>query len=167
MALKTWVYNNAKLKMLQGTFTADMIVGTIDADTLVHFMLMKNTYPALADPASVYVADIVTYETDADGYVGGHAGADRMPLLGAKAWSAATNDIKYTSGTTTVTWSAIGDVGGNHSVGAAVMYIEKASDATSTLLACFEFTAAVTLNSGNFVLTIAAGGLLNGTHVAT
>jgi len=127
-----------------------------------------GSYVTAVNQDSDFVGDIAaTYEIVATNYTGGYNGAGRHALTTTGLWAVDdTNDLaKFTCGDAAV-WTALGGAV-NDTIGGAVLFKQITNDASSPLIAFYELATAVPTNGGNFTLTIAAGGLITGTHIAT
>jgi hypothetical protein len=144
-------YNNG----VDALFATENIAGGSPA--VFKIMPVKTSY---VFSATTQDEDVLTNsaanEIVATTYVGGHAGSGRKTTTVTHQNNDTTDPGRVEIACSNVTWTALGGAT-NDTIHGFVLFIEKASDATSIPI-CFFDTTDTTTNGGNIDLTFAALG---------
>lgn len=124
----------------------------------VKIMLVEAGY--VYDPDHKFVADLTpaANELEAANYTGGHGGAGRKALANKAILALDTAANRRAVDADDVTWANLGAPTSGNPV-AAVVFIEKTSDADSILLAYLDPVTDPIPNGGNFTYQFPAAGI--------
>jgi len=171
MASNTWVFPQAK-QWLADRSAGTPPLGTVDLESANMYvtLIMSSLTPATALSSYQDIADIVPYEATqalvGTTYTwGSFAATGRQAMPGTITWSVSGSESILATNTAVpqLTWATLTGAG---VISYACLYHKLTNEASSLLIALYEFPTPITCNGGSVSLSWASGQFLKLTHVA-